>query len=447
MACAATASPVLASGFAFAHFGGEHGNVTEANPTALYYNPAGIGLSEDGHLFLDVQVAMRSLTWDHAQAPTDPTSPPANLGSTGRAALFNVLGGPTLAATMRIGDLAVGAGVFAPFYGKQYWSRNSGAVDPDYPLTADGVQRWESISAELSSIYVTAGAAYRLGPLSVGVSGNYIDTRIKFSRAQNLSGQQLPNALDEGRSTVDVAGASGSYGAGILLEAVPRHLWMGASYQAQPGLGAQHLDGSFSAATYPQNRPPQYAPSQGVTLTQALPDIARAGLRVRVGAVEVRAFGDYTRWSVMHSQCVATTPHPCAVYPSGADATGVGAVLVNLRRNWNDTYGGRLGLSVWTSDRLEVFAGGGYETAATPDSTLDPSIADAANVLGSIGLVFAVTPWMHLTGSYTHIQFFDRDTTGLSTLANAMPPTQQPDSGGVYRQWIGLFNTNLDVQF
>ena len=35
-------STASASGFATARFGGEHGHPTTDNPTALYYNPAGI---------------------------------------------------------------------------------------------------------------------------------------------------------------------------------------------------------------------------------------------------------------------------------------------------------------------------------------------------------------------------------------------------------------------
>ena len=39
--------PALASGFSSAEFGGEHGNVVTTNPTALYFNPAGITLRRE----------------------------------------------------------------------------------------------------------------------------------------------------------------------------------------------------------------------------------------------------------------------------------------------------------------------------------------------------------------------------------------------------------------
>src|SRR5882757_4840065 len=89
--------PAFASGFAAARFGGEHGTVNATNPTALYYNPAGIAFSEGTHLFLDGSLAIRHETWEHALAPTDKPDPVGGEGAnTGTAKLFNVFGGPML---------------------------------------------------------------------------------------------------------------------------------------------------------------------------------------------------------------------------------------------------------------------------------------------------------------------------------------------------------------
>jgi len=54
-ACAGTVllggGPAFASGFSAAEFGGEHGNVVTTEPTALYFNPAGIALSPGTHFY------------------------------------------------------------------------------------------------------------------------------------------------------------------------------------------------------------------------------------------------------------------------------------------------------------------------------------------------------------------------------------------------------------
>ena len=78
-----------ASGYSVARFGGEHGHPTTTNATAIYYTPAGIGMSEGIHAFVDVSAAWRRVTWEHSAAPTDDTS--VDGANTGRAKLT---GGP-----------------------------------------------------------------------------------------------------------------------------------------------------------------------------------------------------------------------------------------------------------------------------------------------------------------------------------------------------------------
>src|SRR5687767_2908305 len=55
-----------ASGIAVARFGGEHGHPTTDNPTAIYYNPAGIALRPGTRIFLDGSLAGR---WASYQRP------------------------------------------------------------------------------------------------------------------------------------------------------------------------------------------------------------------------------------------------------------------------------------------------------------------------------------------------------------------------------------------
>jgi len=132
-----------AAGFATARFGGEHGTVVTTNPTALYFNPAGIGFSEGTHVFLDGQLAMRNATWEHTLAPSDivPQNPAGGEGNAGRAHLFNVFGAPALGATTKLGNLALGAGLFVPFGGRASWDTNGQFVGSQYPLAATDVQR------------------------------------------------------------------------------------------------------------------------------------------------------------------------------------------------------------------------------------------------------------------------------------------------------------------
>jgi long-chain fatty acid transport protein len=432
-----------ASGFATARFGGEHGNVTEANPMALYYNVGALGFSEGFHGMVDGSLALRSLRWVHPPASSEPPEPPGAEGAnSGKAELFNVFGAPALGASARFGNWAFGAGLFAPFGGRATWSRNPSFVgSTTYPLAADGVQRWHSIRGALTFLYASAGAAYRIGPLSLGASGNLVSASVHSLRAYNPSGTTLPDVDQEGRTELDFDHIVGSFGVGALFEAIEARLWLGASYQAQPSLGAMKLPGTLVVTYGGVQR------TDEVELTQALPDIVRLGARYRPSPeTELRLFGDVTRWSLMRTQCVALAGYPCVVTPSGADPGG-GGIFANVRRYWNDTFSLRAGASRWFRPELELFLGAGFETAATPDETLDPELPDSATVQGALGARWQFLTGFFLAGSYTHLYYLPRDNIGKSEKSDADIPTRRPDGGGEYKQWVGVFNANVEMVF
>jgi long-chain fatty acid transport protein len=270
LAVGAGAGDAMASGFATQHFGGEQGNVLTSNPTALYYNPAGIAFSEGIHLYLDGNIAIRHATWSHDAPKPGPSDPPdAQAGNSGTAHLLNVFGGPTMAATMKVGNFAFGVGLFVPFGGRVNWGASNN-TDLNLLLTAGGVQRWHMIDAALTFVQGTVGAAYKLGPFSLGVSGNVINSQITETQGRSLSG--VIDSTQENTASLDASGWNGSFGVGAMLEAIKNRLWLGASYQAQPGLGPQTLHGTFSFTS----GPPPYA--QNLPLThdvhfhQSLPD-------------------------------------------------------------------------------------------------------------------------------------------------------------------------------
>jgi len=438
-----SASVSRASGFAAARFGGELGGVTSTNPTALYYNPGGIGFSSGTSLFGDGTVALRHFSWEHPRSQYDGADPPGGEGANaGKAEVFNVFGGPMLGATTHLGNLALGAALSVPFGGRAFFGKNDKFVNSTFPLAADGVQRWHLTEGAVTSIYFTLGAAYRLGPVSIGIAGNLVDSSFKNTQAKDITGDGLPNTANEGRDTLDVRGWNASVGVGATVEVAADRLWLSASYQSQPGFGPIQLKGtvavsdpSGNVATFP------------VTFDTALPDILRVGARYRTSdTFELRLMADWTRWSVLHTQCVAIEGHPCIVDASGADA-GDGGTVQNIRRYWNDTYGVHLSASHWVRPDVELFAGVAGETAASPDETLRPDLPDADNFAVALGGRVEVVRALLIAATYTHIQYLNRDNTGKSTLPLPVAPTRWPDGGGKYTQWIGVFNLNVEKRF
>jgi long-chain fatty acid transport protein len=436
----------LASGFSSAEFGGEHGNVVTTNPTALYFNPAGIAVEGGTHLYLSGVLAWRRGTWTHAQAASETPEPPGAQGAdTGKAQFSNLLAAPALAATTRLGRFALGAAFYVPFGGSVHWDPNPRfANSATFPLAADGVQRWSGIDGSVKSLYFTLGAGVRLGPLSLGVTGNVVRSSVYLRKAKSLSSMPV-DLTNEGRIVLDAAGTEASLGLGAMVEAVPDRLWFGASYQSQPGFGPIKLDGTLTISNGAG-----MAALRDVTFTSALPDVVRAGVRARpiigVAALELRAYGDLTRWSRLQSQCISLRGQPCAVFPDGSDATPSATVIENDRRRWLDTYGVNAGASYWITEAVELFAGVGFSTAATPDSTLEPMLSDATSVRFALGGRFALPGRFHLTAGLTDTHYATRDTSGRSTRPEAQFPTRLPDGGGRYTLWLGIFQLSLEKQ-
>jgi len=437
-----------AAGFANTNAGGEQGTVVATNPMSLLYNPAGMAFAKGSQLGLYGGLALRYASYDRPGASTDIPDPPGAQGAnTGMSSLFNAFGGPSIGGTLKVGNLVVGAGFFAPFYGRAHWGQNDAFTgnNTKFPLAAAGVQRWFSIDGATSVLYFTAGAAYRFGPLSIGATGNFISTTVNATTAKTL-GTNIPDTSTEGRAFLDAHAFNGSFAVGLMLEAVPEQVWIGASYQAQPGLGQQSLKGELNVTT----------PTAGTLSTpppidflQSLPDVYRAGIRWRVkhAPLEFRVFGDRTDWSKFTSQCIVLANQPCNIAANGSDNTTGGPVQTNLLRDWKNTYGGRLGVSWWVSPPVELLFGGGYETGASPDSTLAPDLPDANSVQGTFGARFMLTESLFLTASYTQIQYMTRNNEGKSILAQQAFPTAEEDAGGIYKSWIGVLTGNLEALF
>lgn len=442
-----------ASGFATARFGGEHGHPTTENPTALYYNPAGIAEDTPGFekkfwrvkIFADANVALRWASWSHQESPLDAPEPEGAEGAnTGDAELFNVITAPAAGATFQVENFAFGVGFFVPLGGASAWSKNDAFEGNDqYAGPVDGVQRWHSIDGSLRSIYITIGAAYDiLDRVSIGASLNIIKSEVKTVRAREPSST---NDIDvEGRSLIDVSGWNASFGVGAIAEIAPEKVWLGFSYQAQPGLGQMALEGTLS------NNYGGSVTVDDVKLLQELPDIYRMGVRARpIPVVELRLFGDVTNWSSFKSQCVI----PAAVDTCDVDDAGVGLPdsenppYLNLVRNWGPAFGVRAGGSYWVVPQLEMYLGAGYDSNAVPETTLEPALTDFQKASLALGGRFNIGQTFAADLSYTHIFYVPRETDGKSVLATLAAPSTSPDSGGRYTQTIGVFNANVQFSF
>ncbi|HEX6245258.1 MAG TPA: outer membrane protein transport protein, partial [Polyangiales bacterium] len=224
-----------AGGFENARFGSERGHAVTPTPLAVYYNPAALSATRKVHIAIDGVLALHGQQYTRSES-TVPEPADAQGANLGRAKSLDVLGAPTLAASVKLGDFALGAGLFVPFGGFVGWQGNDAFKgNMKYPGAQDGRARWHAIDASTAFLYLSAGASYQIRPirLSLGVGINAIYGAASLARAQTAARDDDVSA--EGRSLIDVSGWMASFSAGLMWEAIEHKLWIGASYQAPPG--------------------------------------------------------------------------------------------------------------------------------------------------------------------------------------------------------------------
>ena len=471
---ALTGGQASASGLSAARFGGEHGHPTTDNPTAIYYNPAGIALKPGTRIFLDMNLASRWASYSRSSEAISNlgTGTPSDVESAnaGTAKLQNVLVSPFVGASSDFGTKIFSAGVAAyfPFGGQAVWGQNSQYTNnSSYPGAHDGVQRWYTIDGKIRSMYLTGAVAFNIPQigLSIGVTGSAIRSETNTIRARNFDGSDDLidanfNTLKEGRSWLKASGWQGGFGIGAIWNWQQR-LWIGASYTSQPNVvGGMTLKGTLSNALGTSA-----AIAEKAELTQTFPDIIRLGFRVRPSdKVEIRLFGDYTRWSVFDKQCVLKASiegrqcnfkgaDQALAKPEsfGADdpdnAAATAGVIQHLPRFWKDAGGVRLGASYWFVPQLEAYAGLGFDSSAVRPATLDAALMDMNKMSASIGARWQIVRQFAMALTITDVAYFKVDTKGKNVLHKFQSPTRQANANGVYKQNILLANLFLDVSF
>ncbi len=416
--------------------------------TAIYYNPAGISQKPGIDIMADGAFAYilagYSKSANGADVPEPVGQPPAN---TGDASLTNFAAAPALAikAAVPVSDdvvLGFGGGFFVPFGGSSIWSQNDAYKgNTSLPGPVDGVQRWYSIDGTLRSAYISGAFSVGISKLiHIGISGGVALTSIDSLRARNGNGSNDVSA--EGRAWLKASKFNGQIGGGIMITPMDGKMRIGLSYQAPPGMGEQVLEGKLVTHLGGQIS----GKEESIELRQTLPDTFRLGISYRFTNLELRAFGDFQRWSLFKNQCIAAAGTPCEVDEAGNDINGTNS-RANLPRRWKDAGGARIGASYWFGEEFEIMGGLGYDSNAIPSKNLDPALTDFHDIAVAAGVKLQPIPQFGALLGYTHLFYIPRDTTGESANPNFAGNSTGPDAGGKYTRTIGVFHINLTATF
>jgi long-chain fatty acid transport protein len=447
-------SPALAGGFLVTRFGHESGHPTADNPTVAYYNPAALTLGKGTRIYVEGIFAYRTMDYTRDPDAISNIIPDGENGSgtpagdeaanSGEAHLSDILASPFIgiASDLGVEGLGVAAAFYVPFGGQAEWDKNEAfADDARYPGAYDGPARWASIEGSQRVAYVTAAAGFEAlkDKLSFGVGANLVISTIDLIRARNVNGTDdlvtispTGETVVEGRSLLDAKSTTFAASAGVLY--TPNQQWrVGLSYQSQPGFGEMEMSGTltnkFGAAE---------TQAGDIKFYQTLPDIIRLGVQYNPTAdAEIHVVGDFQRWSVFKNHCLLDGTNPdakCAFREDGSEdgENGGEGVIVNIPRNYNNSFGVRVGGSYWITPCVQLQGGVVYDANAVPDETIDPALMDADKVIVDVGADIGIIGELRMVAGLSHVAYFDRTTDPRDPDDIASPPSLNPDMAGTY---------------
>jgi long-chain fatty acid transport protein len=446
---ALTARAVHAGGFSTARFGGERTHAASDQIGTIYYNPAGLAYGSGTRGAIEGLFAYRTIEYtrpagaiDDANGADSGTPDDAVAANAGKATLANTLASPFvgIATDGGIEGLGVGVGVYVPFGGQAKWDQNDAYRDSTaYPGAVDGPQRWAAIEGEQRSLYYTLAGAWRTktGSFAVGGALNVVQSSVSLIRARNLDGSDdlvsTGGVIKEGRSLVEGEGIQLGAGLGVMFKPTPCSR-IGLSYQSQPGFGEMTLKGTLT------NKFGTGAPTvSDIEVRQALPDVVRvAGEWNAFTKAALHVAFDYQRWSQYKNTCImsAGATGKCEVSANGS--TTEQGILVNVPRNWADTYTIRAGGRYFASEQLELNGGLTFDTSAIPydaakDDSIDPSLFDMNKIIAQAGVAFA-TGKLDLTFTLGHVLYLERTVQPRGE--DPLAPSRNPDMAGTYKSQV-----------
>ena len=284
----------------------------------------------------------------------------------------------------------------------------------------DGPQRFALQDAFIVVTQFTGAAAVQLQPsLSLGATVSYVSGLGEISRIQDFAGvEPFGTALSnppisqqnafgvDAPSTVrelDVLarpfsltdGLSHGVDFSVGLAVFPRDdLIFGLAYQHGSRLNfrgdfAMDMDDPFFTDDLAAQglKYPQQVQGEG-RLSFRLPNRLTGGASIRTSdAVSIDLSAAWIHWSALKSFDLVLTS-PDLAQP---DLNVPDTIAAELPRNWTDTVHAEARISVQTSEKLLIAGTAGYQSPASPDSTIDAASPDGHRLLGGLTTAFGLS--------------------------------------------------------
>ncbi len=387
---------------AFATARGNAFVATADNPSAIYYNPAGLTQLQGQNISATAYALQ--LNADFQSAYSAATS--------SLKTQTKLLPQVYYAWAPAGAKWALGLGFYAPFGLSTDWN------NADQPLT-DVLFPYATKNEET---YLTLNPvfAWRLtDTLSIGGGLTFNHLKVDLNRGVLFSGIPYTALFHFNADGNDVG-----YNLGLRWQPSPEHAF-GLSYQARTNFGVSGTTTLHFVPLFP-NVPPNSDQINSARADFAFPEVLIAGYSYRPNPDwNLEADIDWTNWTCLKTVVISQA--------SGNPVT--------LPFDWKASCFYELGATRYLGDGWQVSAGYTYSQNSVPDATFNPAVPDADRHFVNAGAGYAHGPW-RITLTLQHA------LAGTRHIHNGPSPGLLPYSvDGAYRTSIDAMALAVDCHF
>jgi long-chain fatty acid transport protein len=362
-----TASTSFAAGFRLPEAGAKAMGMGFAftaqadDPSAIYFNPAGLTQLEGQNVMVGVTYVRENGGEFTGTTPVDNTTAIKN--ETQKNLNF-FIPNAYYTRTTDSGNVSYGVGIFAPFgLGQEYKDKNT------------SIFRNQITRIDLMTVVVNPTIAFKVGEiLSVGAGIDWM-----YGKAELEKTPVVPGVGNLYNLELEADGDAWGYNFGLLLKPT-ENLRIGASYRSPFRLKLKDGDVTIS------NTSPAYGsgllgPTPSNTkgsATISLPATFALGVSYTMDKLTVNADLDWTFWHSYRSLPI-TIQNPVPTL-----------FTTNAQKNWRDVVALRLGAECRVTDPFALRAGFVYDPSPVPADTMGPELPDADRFNYMVGAGYKV---------------------------------------------------------
>jgi long-chain fatty acid transport protein len=367
------------------------------DPSAVYYNPAGILQLEGTQATLGTTLIKPSITFTNQNtslATIGPTGPTGR--ETDEKDMMFVL--PHLYVTHKLSDkFSFGFGAFIPF-----------GLTTEWPSDWEG--RFVSYRAMLNSYYFNPVVAFEPSPglmLSAGIQ--FVYSTVELRRKVDLTPLGIPPGTEGDLEIKNADGNGAGFNLGVLLP-LGENNKLGVTFRSPVKI---HYKGDAEFTSIPVPVQPLF-PNGDVSTDVTMPAIFEVGLTNHTFSKWVLSFDlQWVGWSSFKSLDLDFANNTPALGDS------------SYPKNWNDVINFRLGAEYELSKALALRMGYVWDPTPVPPETLDTLLPDNNRHDISIGLGYNSGP-ISVDLAYMAIIFPARDVNNCLNVVTGDCTTGPP---------------------